>query len=757
MYKTIFITVLLFFSLSTKKSLACQGEIIHSISELNEKLNNHSGTESCNLIIDSKIEINSSNYNNLPIIVKSNVTISGLAEAEIINNAHYNYRSKICSNENFDNENQVCFNNFEVEVSRNIFRKQNINSYPPIFLVLGDNVVIEGLTFTGPQVFPEDLEIDKAEVSSAILATSWSENFIIQNNNFRGWWHAVVLSGAQNVNIRENIFANNNTQGYQKLIGKQGYGIGLYGIGSSALIESNIFSSNRHSVSADGSPMQRYTARYNIITGKLYDATFDVHSSDPKNSDGDPLKYNDYCDLQITIDDTETHQDLCQNRSIDNEVKLAGQQFIIERNIWHNTEEHITDVENNKAGHGRMFQIRGKSTRGTYFRYNFFNSPPKFYEDKNANKFKSPQIAYVKHDENWTQFNNSTLHVYDNYFKPTFDSLTDLKKIDLDGNGEKNELLATTGHAWFVGQYAANPSIQATLPDMLATSLISNYSERINHLNNTFQNSLEGMKKIPNISHAATDLQSKVFWKFLTKSNYRAVDIGIGDFNGDGKDDVFVYGAIRSGEWYYSASATGAWSKLGTSYYRPNQLAIADFTGDGISDLVAYGALRSGELAISRSSNTSWEAYGNFFGRINSLVAGNFDSDRAKELLKFESGNFYYLDGSIEHTYWTRINNNSASNVININKIFIGNFNTELTLRNNDQNISDILVNDIDNGWFISIDSTSEFNRFNGPILENGTNYKFLKFDQNNFSNAIKLQNKKLYISNGNFSEWLEI
>jgi hypothetical protein len=135
----------------------------------------------------------------------------------------------------------------------------------------------------------------------------------------------------------------------------------------------------------------------------------------------------------------------------------------------------------------------------------------------------------------------------------------------------------------------------------------------------------------------------------------------VGDFDGDGKDDIFRYcpsnqpcGSVRSGaEVFISTGSSfrseGDWTGAGYGY-APNGWYVGDFDGDGKDDIFRYcpsnqpcGSVRSGaEVFISTGS--SFRSEGDWTGAgygyaPNGWYVGDFDGDGKDDIFRYIPSN----------------------------------------------------------------------------------------------------------------------
>ena len=107
-------------------------------------------------------------------------------------------------------------------------------------------------------------------------------------------------------------------------------------------------------------------------------------------------------------------------------------------------------------------------------------------------------------------------------------------------------------------------------------------------------------------------------------SGFQVKDLRFGDFDGDGKTDVF---GVVSGSWSYSKSGSGAWSSGVLQASAPisdiSQLVVADFNGDGIADVAANCvSISSCGWRISYSGTQTWTNVAQTYPLVGDHLAG---------------------------------------------------------------------------------------------------------------------------------------
>jgi hypothetical protein len=148
----------------------------------------------------------------------------------------------------------------------------------------------------------------------------------------------------------------------------------------------------------------------------------------------------------------------------------------------------------------------------------------------------------------------------------------------------------------------------------------------------------------------------QIDWVFLKEATERIDNVGLGDFDADGRCDVIALGAGNKLE--ISSAGSGAWTPLpGTFPYPFSQLRFADFNGDGRTDI--FRRASSGQWYVISPGVHGWHAIQSSSFPITDLRFGDFNGDRKADVLSRNGGHWSV---SFSGTgAWTRINNLSDS------------------------------------------------------------------------------------------------
>jgi hypothetical protein len=111
--------------------------------------------------------------------------------------------------------------------------------------------------------------------------------------------------------------------------------------------------------------------------------------------------------------------------------------------------------------------------------------------------------------------------------------------------------------------------------------------------------------------------------------------LAVGDFDGDGRDDLFL--ATGAG-WYYAPGSQAEWRFLSNKTEPYDHLLFGDFDGDGRTDVFTQ---QGRNWMISWGGLSPWEKVNQSDGQMKDFAIGDFDGDRRADV--------FYSDGK---TWW---------------------------------------------------------------------------------------------------------
>ncbi len=117
-------------------------------------------------------------------------------------------------------------------------------------------------------------------------------------------------------------------------------------------------------------------------------------------------------------------------------------------------------------------------------------------------------------------------------------------------------------------------------------------------------------------------------------------DLGVGDFDGDGIDDVFVG---TGAAWYFSSGGRAEWRFVNRMPEKASALRFGDFDGDRRTDVLA---LRNGEIQISWAGGSDWQTVNVAAWELSDLAVGDFNGDRQSDLFLATGAQWFVAPGA---------------------------------------------------------------------------------------------------------------
>ncbi|MDJ0658159.1 MAG: hypothetical protein QNJ42_01575 [Crocosphaera sp.] len=152
-------------------------------------------------------------------------------------------------------------------------------------------------------------------------------------------------------------------------------------------------------------------------------------------------------------------------------------------------------------------------------------------------------------------------------------------------------------------------------------------------------------------------------WQTLNGSSTTLDELAFGDFNGDGKTDVFH---ATGSSWQISYGGTTGWQTLNGSGFGLDKLAFGDFNGDGKTDVFRPDG---NKWNISYGGTTGWQTLnGSGFG-LDKLAFGDFNGDGKTDVFRPTGSSWQISYGGT--TGWQTL----AGSGFGLDKLAFGDFN----------------------------------------------------------------------------------
>ena len=216
----------------------------------------------------------------------------------------------------------------------------------------------------------------------------------------------------------------------------------------------------------------------------------------------------------------------------------------------------------------------------------------------------------------------------------------------------------------------------------------------------------------------------------LNHSNASLDQLAFGDFDGDGKTDVFKTGG---GKWQVSYGGTTSFQTLQTNFRHVDQLAFGDFDGDGKTDVFRA----TGSKWIIESGGTTRQELNVNSASLDELEFGDFDGDGKTDVFRVDGNKWEVSYGGTSD--WQLLNTSTAP----LDQLAFGDFNGD--------GKTDVFRAD-GRRWHVSYGGTSDWQLLNGS----GFGVDRLEFGDFNGDGKTDVF-RPGYVSYGGTSGWQQV
>ena len=209
--------------------------------------------------------------------------------------------------------------------------------------------------------------------------------------------------------------------------------------------------------------------------------------------------------------------------------------------------------------------------------------------------------------------------------------------------------------------------------------------------------------------------------------------LGVGDFDGDGKDDLFL---ATGAAWYYSSAGKVEWRFLNAQTDPLDTLLFGDFDGDGRTDILK---LQGQDWMVSWGGASPWEKINQSDAQFADLAVGDFDGDGRSDIFYTDGHSWFVSSGG------TGPLTHFQTSSFRVPDLRFGDFNQD--------GKTDVFAI-VSGAWQVSYGALSSWTKLRNKLTDSVVGLMIADFDGDGKPDVALRENGSLRISSGGTGNW---